>query len=116
QQRFASVIQEDISDIFLKNGNAWIPGAMITVTRVRVTPDLAIARIYISFLAIKDRDEALEIIRRHTSDIRYKLGTRIRNQVKVIPELEFYVDDSSDYVAHMDELFEKIKKDSGNKE
>lgn len=113
QQRFAGVIQQDIADIFLKNGNAWLPGAMVTVTRVRVTPDLAIARIYLSFLAVEDKEEALHTVKKHGSDIRYKLGTKIKDQVKIIPELEFYIDDSSEYVAHMDQLFDKINKESG---
>src|SRR3546814_13388024 len=84
---------------------------MITVTRVRITSDLGITRVYLSFLPVKDPQEALEKIRHHGNEVRYKLGTRIRNQTKSIPVLEFYVDDSNDYMEHMDKLFEGINKD-----
>lgn len=110
QQRFAGIIQQDLADIFLREGNIWLPGVMITVTRVRVTSDLGIARVYLSFLPAPDPNEAIEKIRHHGNEVRYKLGTRIRNQTKSIPTLEFYVDDSSDYLEHMDKLFEGINK------
>ncbi len=111
QQRFAGIIQQDLAEIFLREGNTWLPGVMITVTRVRITSDLGIARVYLSFLPVKDPQEALEKIRHHGNEVRYKLGTRIRNQTKSIPVLEFYVDDSNDYMEHMDKLFEGINKD-----
>ncbi|HUH19917.1 ribosome-binding factor A [Albibacterium sp.] len=111
QQRFAGIIQKDLAEIFLREGNIWLPGVMITVTRVRITSDLGIARVYLSFLPVKDPQEALEKIRHHGNEVRYKLGTRIRNQTKSIPVLEFYVDDSNDYVEHMDKIFEEINKD-----
>ncbi|TCK83018.1 ribosome-binding factor A [Albibacterium bauzanense] len=111
QQRFAGIIQQDLAEIFLREGNTWLPGVMITVTRVRITSDLGIARVYLSFLPVKDPQEALEKIRNHGNEVRYKLGTRIRNQTKSIPVLEFYVDDSNDYMEHMDKLFEGINKD-----
>lgn len=111
QQRFAGIIQQDLAEIFLREGNIWLPGVMITVTRVRITSDLGIARVYLSFLPVKDPQEALEKIRHHGNEVRYKLGTRIRNQTKSIPVLEFYVDDSNDYMEHLDKLFEGINKD-----
>lgn len=111
QQRFAGIIQQDLAEIFLREGNIWLPGVMITVTRVRITSDLGIARVYLSFLPVKDPQEALEKIRHHGNEVRYKLGTRIRNQTKSIPVLEFYVDDSNDYMEHIDKLFEGINKD-----
>ncbi len=111
QQRFAGIIQKDLAEIFLREGNIWLPGVMITVTRVRITSDLGIARVYLSFLPAKDPQEALEKIRHHGNEVRYKLGSRIRNQTKSIPVLEFYVDDSNDYVEHMDKIFEEINKD-----
>ena len=63
QQRFGGVIQQDLAEIFLKEGNAWFPGTMITVTRVRMTPDLGIARIYLSFFNAQDSEEAINKIR-----------------------------------------------------
>ena len=116
QQRFSGVVQQDIADILQKNASGWLPGALITVTKVRVTPDLGIARIYLSFLGVKDKEEALRVVQKYSSDIRYKLGVKIKNQVKVVPELEFFIDDSGDYVEHMDQLFEKINKESRSTE
>ena len=113
QQRFSGVIQQDLAEIFLREGGAWLPGVMITVTRVRITSDLGIARVYVSFLGAKDSKDALEQLKSKSSEIRYKLGTRIKNQTKNIPTLEFYIDDSNEYKENIDKLFEEINK--GNK-
>lgn len=112
QQRFAGVIQQDLGTLFHREGNSWAPGAFITITRVRMTPDLAIARVYLSFLDTKKAKEDLASVRSHASEIRYKLGTRIKNQARIVPELEFFLDDTNEYVEHMDKLFDKISKES----
>jgi len=111
QQRFAGVIQEDLAALFQKDGNSWAPGAFITVTKVRVTPDLAIARIYLSFLNTKTAKDDLKNIQRRTGEIRYKLGMRIKNQARIVPDLEFFLDDTNEYVEHMEKIFEKISKE-----
>lgn len=111
QQRFAGVIQEDLAALFQKDSNSWAPGAFITVTKVRVTPDLAIARIYLSFLNTQTAKDDLKQIQNRTSEIRYKLGMKIKNQVRVVPELEFFLDDTNEYVERMEKLFEKISKE-----
>ncbi|GHE38422.1 30S ribosome-binding factor RbfA [Sphingobacterium griseoflavum] len=111
QQRFAGVIQQDLAELFQREGNAWAPGAFITVTRVRMTPDLAIARAYLSFLNTKTAKEDLANIQSKTNEIRYKLGTRIKNQARIVPQLEFFLDDTNEYVEHMDKLFDEISKE-----
>ena len=111
QQRFAGVIQQDLAEMFQRDGNSWAPGAFITVTKVRVTPDLAIARVYLSFLNTKTALEDIEQIKSRTSEIRYKLGNRIKNQARIVPQLEFFVDDTNEYVEHMDKIFEQISKE-----
>jgi len=111
QQRFAGVIQQDLGALFQREGGAWAPGAFITITRVRMTPDLAIARVYLSFLNTKKAKEDLANIRTHTSEIRYKLGARIKNQARIVPELEFFLDDTNEYVEHMEKLFDEISKE-----
>jgi len=111
QQRFASVIQQDLADIFQREGNSWAPNSFITVTRVRVTPDLAIARVYLSFLNTKEGHSTINHIKSHANEIRYKLGSRIKHQVRVVPQLEFFIDDTNEYVEHMDKLFDKISKE-----
>jgi len=111
QQRFASVLQQDLADIFQREGSLWAPDTLVTVTKVRATPDLAIARVYLSFLNAKDTQQTIAHIKSHAGEIRYKLGAKIKNQVRVIPQLEFFVDDTNEYVARMDKLFEKISKE-----
>lgn len=112
QQRFAGVIQQDLAELFQREGGAWAPGAFITVTKVRVTPDLAIARVFLSFLNTKTAQEDIESIKKKVSEIRYKLGTRIKDQARIVPQLEFFLDDTNEYVEHMDKLFEQISKET----
>jgi ribosome-binding factor A len=111
QQRFAGVIQQDLAEMFQREGNNWAPGAFITVTRVRVTPDLSLARIYLSFLNTQTAKDDLQSIKGKINEIRYKLGVRIKNQARIVPQLEFFLDDTNEYVEHMDRLFEKISKE-----
>ena len=111
QQRFAGVIQQDLAELFLRDGKNWAPGAFITVTKVRVTPDLAIARVYLSFLNTSTAKADIASIKAKVSEIRYKLGARIKNQARIVPDLEFFLDDTNEYVEHMDRLFDEISKE-----
>lgn len=111
QQKFAGVIQEDLAAIFQREGMNYLPNTLVTITKVRVTPDLAIARIFLSFFNNSNMAQALHIIKSHASEIRYKLGARIKDQVRVVPQLEFFVDDTSEYVERMDKIFDKISKE-----
>jgi ribosome-binding factor A len=116
QQKFAGVIQQDLATIFQREGNNYLPNTMVTITKVRVTPDLAIARIFLSFFNSTNDQLALQTIKQHASEIRYKLGARIKDQVRIIPQLEFFVDDTSEYVERMDKLFDKISKEEHQKD
>jgi len=111
QQKFAGVIQEDLAAILQREGSNYLPNTMVTITKVRVTPDLAIARVFLSFFNNTSNQLALQTIKLHASEIRYKLGSRIKDQVRVIPQLEFFIDDTSEYVDRMDKIFEKISKE-----
>ena len=111
QQKFAGVIQQDLATIFQREGLNLLPNTMITITKVRVTPDLAIARVFLSFFNNPNPQVALNTIKVHASEIRYKLGARIKDQVRIVPQLEFFVDDTSDYVERMDKIFDKISKE-----
>jgi ribosome-binding factor A len=111
QQKFAGVIQQDLAAIFQREGMNLLPNTMITITKVRVTPDLAIARVFLSFFNSNNVQLALNTIKQHASEIRYKLGARIKDQVRIIPHLEFFVDDTSEYVERMDRIFDKISKE-----
>jgi ribosome-binding factor A len=116
QQKFAGVIQEDLAAILQREGANYLPNTMVTITKVRVTPDLAIARVFLSFFSNNNNQLALQTIKQHSSEIRYKLGSRIKDQVRVIPQLEFFIDDTSEYVEHMDKIFDKISKEDRQKE
>lgn len=111
QQKFAGVIQEDLASIFQREGMSFLPNTLVTITKVRVTPDLALARIFLSFFNNANTQLALQTIKLHASEIRYKLGARIKDQVRIIPQLEFFIDDTSDYVERMDKIFDKIHKE-----
>lgn len=111
QQKFAGVIQKDLAEIFQREGMNFLPGIMVTITKVRVTPDLAIARVYLSFFNSTNNPLALNTIKSHSNEIRYKLGNRIKDQVRIVPQLDFFLDDTSDYVEHMDKIFDKISKE-----
>jgi len=111
QQKFAGVIQQDLATIFQREGMNLLPNTMITITKVRVTPDLAIARVFLSFFNTNNVQLALNTIKQHASEIRYKLGARIKDQVRIIPHLEFFIDDTSEYVERMDRIFDKISKE-----
>ncbi|GAA3972333.1 30S ribosome-binding factor RbfA [Mucilaginibacter dorajii] len=112
QQKFAGVIQEDLAAIFQREGMNYLPNTLVTITKVRVTPDLAIARIFLSFFGSSTNFQlALQTIKLHASEIRYKLGARIKDQVRIIPQLEFFIDDTSEYVERMDKIFDKISKE-----
>jgi len=111
QQKFAGVIQEELAQIFQREGSSFLPNTLVTITRVRVSPDLAVAKVYLSFLNTNNTTLSVNTVNAHVGEIRYKLGSRIRHQVRVVPELTFFVDDTNEYVERMDHLFDKINKD-----
>lgn len=80
---------------------------MVSVTRVRVSPDLSVCTAYLSIFPSEKGDEILENINKNNKSIRYELGSRMRNQLRIIPELRFFIDDSLDYIEHIDELLKK---------
>src|ERR1700743_135787 len=116
QQKFAGVIQEDLAAIFQREGSAYLPNTLVTITKVRATPDLAIARVFLSFFNNTNSQLALQTVKSHASEIRYKLGARIKDQVRIIPQLEFFIDDTNEYVDRMDRIFEKISKEERQKD
>lgn len=107
QQKIAKQIQKDVAEIFQKEGAAIVRGSLVTVTAVRVSPDLGYAKIYVSIFPF-DRSEALmREMERQNWFIRRALGQRIRNQLKSIPELQFFLDDSLEYIEHIDEALKR---------
>jgi len=104
QQRISRLLQKDLGEIFQHEAGNLSGGAMITVTKVHVTRDLAITRVYLSLFGTNDKQALLEKIRDRKNEIKYKLGNRIRNQLRAVPDLEFYEDDSLDYIDNIESL------------
>ena|SRR3970040_218034 len=107
QQKVNRLLQKELSVILQRDGARYVPGSMITVTVVRVSPDLSVARIYLSFFPVKDKKAALENVQKKAGEIRHALSAAIRNQARIIPELVFIIDDSIDRAARIDELLKK---------
>lgn len=111
QQKFAGVLQEELATIFQREGAVYLPNTLVTITKVRVSPDLAVAKVYLSFLNTNNTTLSVAEVNSHAGEIRYKLGARIRHQARVVPTLTFFVDDTNQYVEHMDKIFDKISRE-----
>jgi len=111
QKQVGKLILEELSDIFMREGINIIDGGMVSISRVSVTPDLLEARVYLSFFQVKDSAALLQSIKERGKEWRNLLGMRIRNQLRRVPELAFYSDDTLDHVFKMDELFKKINEE-----
>ena len=107
QQKVNSLILRELAEIFRQETPSLLPGGMITVTAVRVSPDLGLARTYVSLFPVKDKLAALERIRGHGPHVRGLLGRSIGHQMRVVPELSFHLDDSLDRAEEIDELLKK---------
>lgn len=106
QNRIARLLQKELCLIFQSQTRS-MHGVMVSVTRCRISPDLSICTAYLSIFPSEKADELIQNITANEKTIRYELGTRVRNQLRIIPELRFFVDDSLDYIAHIDELLKK---------
>ena len=104
--KIGRLLQKELSDIFLKQTKA-MPGVMVSVSVVRVSPDLSVARAYLSIFPSEKAEELLSAIRANTKAIRYDLGQRVHLQLRKIPELTFFIDDSLDYIENIDKLLKK---------
>lgn len=107
QQKYAKLIQKELGDIFQKEAKHLIGRALVTITRVMVSPDLGFAKAYLSFL-IADPKKTFELIDEHKKEIRHALAKRIGKTVRVIPELAFFPDDSASYAQHMDQVISSL--------
>ena len=107
QQKIARLIQRDIAEILQKDLADVTRGKLVTVTAVRVSPDLGYAKIYISVFPFNESQELLNKIKEEGWLVRKILGGRIRNQLKIVPELEFFIDDSLEYIENIDNLLHK---------
>ncbi|MCX6257258.1 MAG: 30S ribosome-binding factor RbfA [Bacteroidia bacterium] len=104
QNKVARLIQKELGIIFQKETGVLVPGAMVSVTVVRVSPDLAIARVYLSLFPPEKSKDLYETICNHNKHWRFELGQKVKNQMRVVPELSFFIDDSLDYIEKIDKL------------
>ena len=106
QNKIARLLQKELSDIFLLQTKS-MHGVLVSVSAVRISPDMSVARAYLSIFPSERADEIIKNINANMKSVRYELGTRVRHQLRIIPELKFFVDDSLDYAEHIDELLKK---------
>jgi len=104
QEKIAGVIQKELSLIFQKEARSICMGAMVSVTIVRVSPDMGTAKVYLSIFGAKENEEVLTSIQDNTRQVRHALAQIVKNQLRKTPELMFYLDDSYDYARNIDEL------------
>lgn len=104
QKKVARLIQKEVAEIFLRKGNEFAPGKMVSITKVRVSPDLSLAKVYISIFPSADLPEILKSVQDHTHKIRFDLGHKVRSQLRIVPDLAFFIDDSLDYIDKIDKL------------
>ncbi len=102
QQKVSKQIQRDIAEILQRDMTQELRGVLTTVTVVRISPDLSYAKVYISIFPFERGEEVLKIIKENNWKIRHALGTRVKNQLRIVPELEFFIDDSLEYIENID--------------
>jgi ribosome-binding factor A len=110
QKQVAAVLEKDLNEIFQRLGLSMIDGGMVSIASVKITPDLFDARIYLSFFQIKDPVSTLQNIQERAWEIKKELTARVRHQLRSMPQLTFYIDDTLDYVDKMEQIFKEIKE------
>ena len=109
QKQVAGLINEELNTIFQRMGLNMLDGGMVSISSVKVTPDLLEARIYLSFFQVPKPDETMKKVEERAWDIKKDLAARVSKQLRRMPELKFFRDDTLDHVFKMEELFKQIK-------
>lgn len=107
QLKVAREIQRDLAELIRSRGMAAFDGAMVTVSGVKMTPDLSIAKVYVSIFPFEKAEKVMGLLEENNKRLRGELGRLVAKQLRIVPELAFYLDDSLDYVEHIDELLKK---------
>lgn len=110
QEKFSKLIQKELAEIFMEHRSSWFSNAFITISGVTISPDLGYAKVLLSFLQTNDKNALMENVLHHQKSIRHELAQRIRKQVRIIPELQFQIDESLDYVFKMEKIFQDLRK------
>lgn len=108
QQKFSKLIQKELSDIFQQDKRGVLDNAFVTLTEVRISADLSVAKVYVSMMLVKDKKATLEKINARKKEIRKALGERIRKQVRIVPELIFYIDEVEENAARIENLLKNL--------
>lgn len=108
QRQVGRLIQKDLGDIFQKEFRSIFTGNFVTITDVKVSPDLSVAKVYLSFLKENNRDEILQEIRENTKKIRGLFGAKAGKQLRIIPNFSFFIDDTAEYAQKIEQLFANI--------
>ncbi|WP_118951528.1 30S ribosome-binding factor RbfA [Taibaiella helva] len=111
QKQVARLIQEEMTGIFQREGLNMVMGGMVSISQVTVTPDLLEARIHLSLFKIENHKALMQLIREKTGELRGILGGKLRHQLRRIPELQFFEDDTLEHVSKIEELLNQIKKE-----
>ena len=106
-EKFSALIRKELSVIFQKKGNEWFSGAIITVTLVRISPDLGYAKAYVSLFPSEKKESVMKWLKENHFAVRRELGLAVGKQMRKIPELQFFFDDSMEYAAEIDRLLKK---------
>ncbi|MBR5056289.1 MAG: 30S ribosome-binding factor RbfA [Bacteroidales bacterium] len=107
QKKVAREVQRDLAEIIRMRGMAAFDGAMVTVSGVKMSPDLSLAKVYVSIFPSVKAEKVMELLDENNRNLRGELGRLVGKQLRIVPELAFYLDDSLDYVEHIDELLKK---------
>jgi len=107
QQKVARMLLRELGEYFQQHAREILPGKMITVTVVRISPDLGVAKVFLSIFPVNTNEDPLEEVRKHASQIRKNVGIKIKNQLRAIPEFIYYIDDSLDYIENIDNLLKE---------
>lgn len=116
QNKVSSLIQQEIADIFQQEMKGAFGSGLITVTHVFMSPDLSFAKTYLSIFGSTDKEKTLEAVRKQVKEVRRFLGMRVKKQLRIIPEIAFFNDESADYAEKMDKLFMKISDTASSSE
>ena len=116
QQKFSRLIQKELSDIFQKDKRGIVGSEFITIADVKVSPDLSVAKIYVSMMLAKDKAKTLEKLNQRKPEIRKALGDSIRKQVRIIPELIFYIDEVEENAHRIEDLIKNLNIPPEDKE
>ena len=107
QLKVAREIQKDLAEIIRSKGMAYFGGSMVTVSEVRVSPDLSIAKTYVSIFPSANAESVMGILEANIKELRGELGRKVGKQLRIVPEIVFYLDTSLDYAEHIEELLKK---------